>query len=223
MCTGENNNYLKPGVYTNSDHPDVIAYAKEKTKELQTTREKVIALYYAVRDSFKYSAYHIVLKPYAMKASHLLTKDYGHCIEKSNLFVACVRSLGIPSRLAYGNVKNHLATNELEATLKTDVLVFHGYAEVFLEEKWVKATPVFNVELCEKLGVTPLDFDGINDAVFQESDKKGNPFMEYTADHGTFTDVPLEQITLGMKKHYPHLFRTKSYPSKFVFEFDEVC
>jgi transglutaminase-like putative cysteine protease len=217
----ENEIYLTAGVYTNSDHPDVIAYAQEKTQGIESEKDQVIALYYAIRDGFKYSPYHIVLKPYALKASHLLTKDYGHCIEKSNLFVACVRSLGIPSRLAYGNVRNHLATSALEETLKTDVLVFHGYAEILLNNKWVKATPVFNAALCDKLGVEPLAFDGEHDAVFQESDKKGNPFMEYTEDHGTFTDVPFEAITLAMKAHYPHFFETKTQNPKFIFEFDE--
>lgn len=220
MIMTKNTIYLKAGVYTNSNHPDVIAYAQEKTQGIETKKEQVIALYYAIRDEFKYSPYHIVLKPYAMKASHLLTKDYGHCIEKSNLFVACVRSLGIPSRLAYGNVKNHLGTSSLESVLKTDVLVFHGYAEICLNNKWIKATPVFNVELCDKLGVEPLAFDAENDAVFQESDKKGNPFMEYTADHGTFADVPLEKIIAGMKAHYPHFFETEISDAKFKFEFD---
>jgi transglutaminase-like putative cysteine protease len=220
MIMTENAMYLKAGIYTDSDHADVIAYAKTKTLGIKEETEQVIALYYAIRDEFKYNPYHIVLKPYAMKASHLLTKDYGHCIEKSNLFVACVRSLGIPSRLAYGNVRNHLATEALEETLKTDVLVYHGYAEILLNNKWVKATPVFNAELCDKLGVEPLEFDAKHDAVFQESDKKGNPFMEYTEDHGTFTDVPLEAITLGMKTHYPHFFEKKINDAKFVFEFD---
>lgn len=218
----KNEQYLKAGLYTNSDHLSVISYAKEKTQGIVSKKEQVIALYYAIRDGFKYSPYHIVLKPYAMKASYLLTKDYGHCIEKSNLFVACVRSLGIPSRLAYGNVKNHLGTSNLEEDLKTDVLVFHGYAEVFLNNKWIKATPVFNAALCDKLGVEPLDFDAENNAVFQESDKEGNPFMEYTADHGTFTDVPLQAIIVGMKAHYPHLFRKGIQHSKFILEFDEV-
>lgn len=218
----ENENYLKAGVYTNSDHPTVVAYAQEKVSGITNAKDQVIALYYAIRDGFKYSPYHIVLKPYALKASHLLTKDYGHCIEKSNLFVACVRSLGIPSRLAYGDVRNHLGTTNLEERLKTDVLVFHGYAEVFLNNRWIKATPVFNTELCDKLGVEPLDFDGEQDAVFQESDKEGNPFMEYVADHGVFADVPLEKIYLRMKAHYPHLFKEEIRNSKFIFEFDEA-
>ena len=28
----------------------------------------------------------------------------------------------------------------------TDLFVYHGYAELFLDGKWVKATPAFNVE-----------------------------------------------------------------------------
>lgn len=211
--------YLNLGIYTNSNHPKVVAYAKQKTSPKNSPKEQAIDLYYAIRDGFKYSPYHVNLKPYALKASYLLTKDYGHCIEKSNLFAACARSLGIPARLGYGNVRNHLGTKDLEETLKTDVLVYHGYAEVYLEERWLKVTPVFNIELCEKLGVEPLDFNGEEDAVFQKSDKNGNPFMEYTADHGTFADVPLEQITQGMQSYYPHLFEKELNNSKFRFEF----
>lgn len=213
--------YLEPGTYTNSDHPAVIAYAKEKTIGMHTAKQQVVALYYAIRDEFRYSPYHIILRPYAFMASHLLTKDYGHCIEKSNLFTACVRSLGIPCRLGYGNVKNHLATETLEEKLKTDVLVYHGYSEVFLGRNWIKATPVFNAELCDKLGVDPLDFDGEKDAVFQQSDKTGKPFMEYVKDHGTFIDVPLSKIKQAMKAHYPHLFENNVTTTKFIFEIDE--
>ncbi|BDS11737.1 transglutaminase-like domain-containing protein [Aureispira anguillae] len=213
--------YLRPGIYTNSDHPDVVAYAQQQVIGIEDKKEQVIALYYAIRDGFRYSPYHIILKPYALKASYLLTKDYGHCIEKSNLFAACVRSLGVPCRLGYGNVRNHLGTKILEETLKTDVLVYHGYAEVYLEGNWIKTTPVFNTELCHKLGVEPLDFDGEKDAIFQKSDKEGKPFMEYITDHGTFADLPFETIKSGMQSHYPHLFKRAINNSKFIFEFDE--
>lgn len=214
-------NYLKPGIYTDSDHPKVIAYTQKQIKGITDPIEKVVALYYSIRDDFRYSPYHIALTPHSLKASHLLTKDYGHCIEKSNLFTACVRSLGIPCRLGYGNVRNHLSTEQLEETLGTDVLVFHGYSEVYLNEKWVKATPVFNAELCTKLGVEPLEFDGTEDAVFQESDKGGKPFMEYVVDHGTFEDVPLDKIKKAMQEAYPHLFKAGANTTKFIFELDE--
>lgn len=212
--------YLKAGIYTDSDHPSIRAYVEKHTKEKQTIKEKIIQLYYTIRDGFRYNPYHVILKPYAMKASYLLTKDYGYCIEKSNLFAACVRTLGVPSRLGFANVRNHLATGKLEAYLGTDLLVFHGYTELFIDEKWVKATPVFDIGLCEKLNVLPLDFDAENDSIFQESDKIGNPFMDYVDDLGIYADLPVERFKEEMQKHYPHLFKQNIYDGKFVFEFE---
>ncbi|MDC0230702.1 transglutaminase family protein [Aureispira] len=213
--------YLKPGVFTDSNHPEVIAYTQNIILGIEGVKEQVIALYNAVRDDFKYNPYHIILKPYAMKASFLLTKNYGYCVEKSNLFAACVRSLGIPSRIGYSNVRNHLGTISMEEFLKTDLMVFHGYAEVFLQNHWVKATPVFNLELCDKYGVEPLSFDGENDAIFQESDKEGKPFMEYICDHGTFADVPVKRFEAEMRRHYPHLFKRQNHTTKFFLEFED--
>ena len=213
--------YLQPGRYTDSNHPDVIVYAEEATKGLSTLKEKAIALYYKIRDGFRYHPYHIILKPYAMKASFLLTKDYGYCVEKSNLYAACTRALGIPSRLGFANVRNHLGTGGIEQHLKTDLLVFHGYAEIFLDGQWIKVTPVFNRELCEKYGVDPLEFNGEDDAIFQTSDKTGNPFMEYVTDHGIFADVPLDNFESELRFHYAHLFKAPIRTDKFILEFDE--
>ncbi|MCP4441681.1 MAG: transglutaminase domain-containing protein [Aureispira sp.] len=213
--------YTMPAFYMDSDHSDVIDYTHQAIKGISNKKDQIIQLFYTVRDGFRYNPYHVVLKPYALKASHLLTKDYGYCIEKSNLFAAAARVLGVPSRLGFANVRNHLATSKLEEYLKNDLLVFHGYAEVYLEGKWVKATPVFDTELCKKMGVAPLDFDGEQDSVFQESDKTGNPFMDYVDDHGVFHDVPLVEFENEMRKHYPHLFNHQIRTDKFHFEFEE--
>ncbi len=91
----------------------------------------------------------------------------GHCIDKALLLAACARVLGIPSRLHFANVRNHIGTAKLEAMLGTDLLVFHGYTELFLEGRWVAATPAFNKELCAHLKVPPLEWDGRTDAIFQ--------------------------------------------------------
>ena len=128
--------YTIPGFFTDSDHPTVIEYATKHTLEITAPKEQAIALYYDIRDGFWYNPYHIILKPFALKASHMLTKDYGYCVEKSNLYAAATRALGIPSRLGYGNVRNHLATGGIEETLGTDLLVFHGYTELYLDGKW---------------------------------------------------------------------------------------
>lgn len=211
--------YLDSGTYTNSDHPAVIAYTKKKIKGIESQHDQVLALYYAVRDDFKYYPYHLILKPDYLKASHLLTKDYGYCVEKSNLFAACMRVIGVPSRLSFANVRNHLATEKVESYLQTDLMVFHGFVEIFLHDKWVKATPVFNKELCEKLGVAPLEFNGYEDSIFQESDKNGQPFMSYEHEYGHFADVPFELFLSELKHNYPHIFEKKVNDGKIIVDF----
>lgn len=211
--------YLDSGTYTNSNHPAVIAYTKKKIKGIQSLHDQVLALYYAVRDDFKYYPYHLILKPDYLKASYLLTKDYGYCVEKSNLFAACMRVIGVPSRLSFANVRNHLATEKVESYLQTDLMVFHGFVEIFLHEKWVKATPVFNKELCEKLGVAPLEFNGYEDSIFQESDKNGKPFMSYEHEYGYFVDVPFELFLSELKSNYPHIFEKKINDGKIIVDF----
>jgi transglutaminase-like putative cysteine protease len=200
------NQYLEAGQLTDSDHPAVIAYAHKHTVGITNPKEQAIALYYTIRDGFRYNPYQILLMPDAMKASYLLTKKEGYCIEKSNLMAACARVLGIPSRLGFGNVTNHLGTSRLEQELETNLLVFHGYAELYLNNRWVKVTPVFNKELCERYNVEPLPFDGETDAIFQESDKTGKPFMEYSHHYGTYADVPFDKFKSELIRHYPHLF-----------------
>lgn len=211
--------YLQPNYYTDSDHPDVVAYASRITQGIHEPAARMQALFRAVRDDFRYNPYRVILKPYALKASYLLSKDYGYCIEKSNLLAACARALGVASRLGFANVRNHLATEKLERYLRTDLLVFHGYTELFLHGRWIKLTPVFDRALCERLGVDPLDFDGANDCIFQQSDKGGKPFMEYVHDHGTFDTVPLERFKAEMQRVYPHLFERPIRTEQFEFDF----
>lgn len=200
--------YLDPGEFINSDHPDVIEFTKENTSDLCGQTEKAIALYYAVRDCFRYDPYQLDLSKEAMKASSIVNRNYGYCVEKSCLFAAGARVLGIPSRMGFSNVRNHIGTSALEEILKTDVLVFHGYAEIYLNDKWVKATPVFNDTLCYKLNVASLGFDGEHDAVFQQYNKEGGQFMEYLHDYGTFSDVPYDMFMDELHRHYPHLSET---------------
>jgi len=140
-----------------------------------------------------------------MRASSTLAKGYGFCIPKAVLLAASARVLQIPSRLGFADVKNHLATERLLELMQTDLFVFHGYAELYLEGAWVKATPAFNKSLCARFNVEPLGFDGRNDSVLQQSDQAGNQFMQYVRDRGTFADLPIEEIRTAFLEHYPAL------------------
>ena len=212
--------YLRPTAYIDSDHPAVIDYARTHTSA-QRPIDQAVELYYAIRDGFKYNPYELVLTKEGLKASSLLKKDSGYCVEKANLMAACSRVLGIPSRLGFGIVKNHIGVEQVLKYLKTDLLVFHGYTELYLNGQWVKATPAFNKELCAYYQVAPLEFDGRHDSLFQEYTSTGHQFMEYKHEYGTFDDLPRDLFISELKKYYPHIFADLYNPEfRFVITTD---
>jgi len=197
--------YLRPTRFIDSDHPNVIAFAERVAGSMGSDLERATALYYAVRDEFRYDPYRIDLRPEAMRASATLARGYGFCIAKSVLLAAAARVHGIPARLGFADVRNHLTTERLRRSMGTDVFVYHGYAELLLDGRWVKATPAFNRSLCERFGVATLEFDGVHDAVFQPFDRAGNRHMEYLRDHGRYADLPLEELRQAFEVAYPKL------------------
>ncbi len=199
--------YLQPTQFIDSDSPDIIELAQSTVGEAKTDIEKGIKLYYKVRDLVRYSPYGIDFDPAKYKASWVLNKKVGFCIQKAILLAAVARVVGIPSRLGFGDVKNHLATERLIELMRTEEFFYHGYTELYLEGKWVKATPAFNLALCEKFGVKPLEFNGREDSVFHPFDEAGNKHMEYLRDHGQFADFPLKKMIQAFLDGYPHLFK----------------
>jgi len=198
--------YLRPTRFINSDHPAVIAFAQTAVGEADRDMDRAIRIFYAVRDQIKYDPYCLDLSRDKFKASMVLDRKAGYCVEKALLLAAAARSLGIPGRLRFADVRNHLTTARLKEIMKTDLFIYHGYTEMFLNSRWVKATPTFNLSLCERFGVKPLDFDGVHDAIFHEFDRKGNRHMEYVHDHGPFADLPYDLIMDTFRKHYPIYF-----------------
>ena len=135
----------------------------------------------------------------------MLAKGHGYCVGKASVYVALCRASGIPARLGLADVKNHLATPRLLEAVGTDLFAYHGYVEIKLGRGWIKATPTFNVSLCDRLGVPPLEFTGEADALLQPFDAKGREFMSYVTQHGTFFDVPAKFLIGEMIRLYPKL------------------
>lgn len=198
----------RPNRFVDSDHPAVVEFAHEHGGELGP-RDAAVALYYAVRDGWRYNPYEIAFTPDGYTASGVLARDpaQGHCIDKALLLAASCRALGIPSRLHFANVRNHVGTARLEAKLGTDLLVYHGYTELHLGGRWVAATPAFNQALCARLGVEALEFDGENDSIFQAYDRQAGKFMEYVKDHGAHADIPFDDMLAEWRVHYAHVRR----------------
>ena len=99
-------------------------------------------------------------------------------------------------------MRNHLATRQLLEFLGSDLFVYHGFTEFFLEGQWVKATPAFNLELCQRHKVDPLEFNGREDSIFHAFNREQQKFMEYLEDHGSFADVPLDEILAAWRLTY---------------------
>lgn len=204
-------NFLRETAYLNYSHPAFDEFLKDLTWSGDET-EKALQLYYRVRDAFLYDPFHLDLRPQSLIASDILTKKRAWCVEKAIVLAACARKKGIPSRLGYAIVVNHIGTDKLEKYLRKKEIVFHGYVSLFLDGKWVKCTPAFDQRVCRINKVSPLEWDGKTDSMFQEFE--GNQqFMEYVYFYGEFDDVPVELMNNEMNKHYPHLFE-EVYDSK---------
>jgi len=196
---------LAPTASVNCDHPAVVNFATSRTAGILEPRQQAVALYYAVRDEIRYDPYSFDLDLSSFSADRTLEAGVGWCVPKAILLAACCRAMGIPARLGFADVKNHLSTERLRQAMKTDVFHWHGYTSIFLDGKWVKATPAFNKALCQLMKVEPLEFNGREDSIFHEFNGEGERHMEYLADHGTFADVPVAFIKEQVAKAYPHL------------------
>jgi len=196
---------VHPTFYIESDHPEVVRFAREAAGDAVSAVERAVRLYYAVRDGFRYNPYCMSLEKEPYRASHVLAAGEGFCIQKAILLAAAARSLGLPCRLGFATVRNHLATKKLLELMQTDLFVFHGYTTFFLQGVWVKATPAFDLALCEKFGILPLEFDGTTDSIFHPFDRSGQRHMEYVHDYGQFDDLPYDLMLSEFRKYYPHI------------------
>ncbi|HJO37911.1 MAG TPA: transglutaminase family protein [Vicinamibacterales bacterium] len=194
--------YLCSTAVINYDHAAVAEFAKRSAGDVTDLREQAVRFYYAVRDGIRYDPYTIELSDEGLRASTTLASGRAWCVPKAVLLAACCRAAGIPARLGFADVRNHLSTARMRERMKTDLFFWHAYTSIRLGGVWVKATPAFNIGLCERLGLKPLDFDGRQDALFQPFDSAGNRQMEYVRYRGEFADVPISQIVATFRREY---------------------
>jgi transglutaminase-like putative cysteine protease len=203
MTALKSNELTAPTETIESDHPDVVSFTRSCIAESAHDVDQAVKLYYAVRDGIRYDPYRVDLSTAGMKASSTLRARRGWCVSKAVLLAACCRSIGIQARLGFADVRNHLSTARLREKMKTDIFYWHGYTEMQLDGKWVKATPAFNIELCRKFRLLALDFDGRNDSLYHPFDEAGNRHMEYVRHRGVYSDLPIDEIAHTFRKHYP--------------------
>ena len=205
--------YLQPTEFIDSDDAAVIEFARRSTSGASSDVERAGLLYRAVRDGIRYDPYSVSGDRADYRASSILGVDAAFCVPKAVLLAAAARAVGIPSRVGFADVRNHLQSDKLREQMGTDLFVCHGFTELYLNDRWFKVTPTFNVELCERFGVAPLDFDGTSDALLHEHDARGGRHMEYVHDRGAFVDLPFEWLLAMLRHYYGDNFPTGATPS----------
>ena len=197
--------YLEETETFDFNQPALKTYAAELVKDARDPVEIATRLYLGVRDGIRYNAYTFDTCPESFSASYCLKKGESYCVPKAVLLGSLCRLYGIPARLGLADVQNHLASPQFLEYLQSDVFVMHGYTDIYLNEKWVKATPAFDRKLCALMNVAPLEFNGLEDSIFHAFDNDGARHMEYLKDHGAYADVPVDFIVQSVAEAYPHL------------------
>ncbi|WP_085629671.1 MULTISPECIES: transglutaminase family protein [unclassified Pseudomonas] len=215
--------YLSPGRFIDSDHPAVVEFAELHRGPDRDPRAQAVSLYYAVREAVRYNPYTFSRDPDTLRGSYALAAGESYCVPKATLLAGCARHCGIAARIGLADVRNHLSTPRLLELLRSDVFAMHGYTELFLDGRWVKATPAFNQGLCELFNVAPLEFDGVHDSVFHPYNRDGELLMEYLVDHGQFADVPDDLFFGHIRQCYPHLFGEGQPPLLGDMQGDLTC
>jgi len=199
--------FLQSRKYVDSDSSEVRNFMAKALKGVagHTDSSHAIRLFDAVRDDIRYDPYAFHGDPEHYRASVVATQDAAFCIPKAILLTACLRAAGIPAAVGFADVRNHLNSPKLAELMQTDLFIYHGYVQLWLNGRSYKVTPAFNMELCERFGVKPLVFDGTSDALFHEFDANDRRHMEYVNDRGVFEDAPIEEILAASCKTYPRL------------------
>jgi len=207
--------YLQSTRFLDSDSDAVRRFALQAAGAETSDSGRAVKLFYAVRDGIRYDPFSMRLDPAIYVASHVLAAPSAYCIPKAILLAAAGRALGIPCAIGLSDVVNHLTTEKLKALMGgTTYFMHHGYAVLYLEGRWVKAAPAFNIELCTRFGVLPTEFDGNSDAIFQPYDAHARRHMEYVKDHGIWSEFPYDKVEADFRAFYPASAFAESNPGE---------
>lgn len=196
------NIYLQPTYFMNWDHPEVLTLAKTLTQGITSETEKAKHLFYFVRDEILYNPYSPFEEREDYQAHIILKRGEGYCIQKAIVLAALARANGIPARLRLADIRNHLIPPKLWKMMKTKIFYFHGYDELFIRNQWVKVTPTFDMRMCQRLELVPVEFDGIHPALFNPRTRDGQLHVEYVHQWGHYADLPFEDIIKGFHHFY---------------------
>ena len=196
--------YLKPTEFCDCNNQEIIAKAKELTKNDKTPKEAALNIFHFVRDQIIFMAVE------CSKASETLKKGHGDCGTKTNLQVALLRAVNIPARYHLASLtKECLKGIVSESAYKfiPDVITDHPWCECYLSEKWISCDTLLDKALTKgiykkgihtKEEIPTIDWDGENDlntmTTWMIEDKGTSPSLDdlFLEDQKEFEKIPIE-------------------------------
>jgi len=162
-------NFLKPTQFCDCDNKEIIAKAKELTKNYESPREAALNIFHFVRDQIAFMGGLVV------KASKTLKLGNGFCVTKSNLQVALLRAVNIPARYHVAHLRKDILIGiipGIETEDIHDVITYHPWCECYLSDKWISCEALFEKALVDKIynegihskeDMPIIDWDGESD------------------------------------------------------------
>ena len=197
MTTSNPADCLAANEAVDSDHPDIIALAKELSRDLENDEEIAKKCFEYVRDEINHSG-DIASDQATYRASEVLEHKTGWCYAKSHLLAALLRANNIPAGLCY----QRLSQGESGAPYS-----LHGLNAVYLKEYgWYRVDPRGNKEDVDAQFTPPVE-----KLAFAIQDENEGDFERIYVE-------PLEEVSKTLQCNADYKAMTQNFPDRILFE-----
>lgn len=197
MTTSKPQNYLAANEAVDSDHPTIIAKAKELSQGLVGDEAIAKRCFEFVRDEIDHSG-DVPAEITTYKASEVLKHRTGWCYAKSHLLAALLRANNIPTGLCY----QRLSQGERGAPYS-----LHGLNAIYLKDYgWYRVDPRGN-----KDGVDAQFIPPVEQLAFDIQDEHEDDFEMICVE-------PLPEVAEALQRNVDYTSMVKNFPDKILFE-----
>lgn len=184
------------------ENPAVSRFVEEAGCYSETNIAKAVErLHDAVRDTIDYNVFNVPLNT-NLSASAIVDEPSGFCLHKSILFVSGCRRLGVPAVLCSDVVTNHVADAAMHELVGGEEFL-HWYAQIYLNNRWIKAAPIFNTLLCMLYGIDVLRFNPSGDAIEQRNSDSTK--MHYRGEQLSYSNPFMPELLEAIAAKHPKM------------------
>lgn len=194
---------LAPTDFVDSMDPSIVAMVEELRVAARRPAERAAALFRFVRDDIRYE-FMAKLSMEEYRASYVLRERRGFCVQKAVLLCALSRAAGVPCALVLSDLVDHSLSPKIASALGTNVMFHHGLNAFHVDGRWLKADASLSPDVTSRKGYRLVDFDGTADALLPATTLAGTPHATYARFHGTYADLPFEQMLTAFLEAYRH-------------------